>query len=63
MLALRKIILTRFKNYTLQTFSFNQKVIGICGSNGLGKTNLLDAIYYSCFTKSYFTAADSLNVK
>ena len=63
MLALRKIILTRFKNYTLQTFSFNQKVIGICGPNGLGKTNLLDAIYYSCFTKSYFTAADSLNVK
>ncbi len=25
----------------------------IVGKNGLGKTNLLDAIYYTCFTKSY----------
>jgi DNA replication and repair protein RecF len=29
--------------------------VGICGRNGVGKTNLLDAIHYLCFTKSYFT--------
>lgn len=34
-------------------------MIGICGANGTGKTNLLDAIYYLCFTKSYFTTGDS----
>jgi len=28
----------------------------------MGKTNLLDAIYYLCFTRSYFTKSDSLNV-
>lgn len=28
----------------------------ITGANGSGKTNLLDAIYYLCYTKSYFTA-------
>lgn len=28
----------------------------------MGKTNLLDAIYYLCFTKSYFTKMDSLTV-
>jgi DNA replication and repair protein RecF len=28
----------------------------------VGKTNLLDAIYYCCFTRSYFTKSDSLNV-
>lgn len=28
----------------------------------MGKTNLLDAIHYLCFTKSYFTRQDSLNI-
>jgi DNA replication and repair protein RecF len=36
--------------------------VGICGDNGVGKTNLLDAIYYICFTKSYFTKSDQQNV-
>lgn len=30
--------------------------------NGKGKTNLLDAINYLCFTKSYFSKADALNI-
>jgi DNA replication and repair protein RecF len=33
------------------------------GLNGRGKTNLLDAIYYLSFTKSYFSKSDSLNVQ
>ena len=28
----------------------------------MGKTNLLDAIYYSCFTRSYFAPTDALNI-
>lgn len=28
----------------------------------MGKTNLLDAIHYLCFTKSYFTRQDGLNI-
>jgi DNA replication and repair protein RecF len=36
--------------------------VGICGPNGVGKTNLLDAIYYLCFTRSYFTKSDGQNV-
>ena len=36
--------------------------MGICGNNGVGKTNLLDAIYYCCFTKSYFSRSDQQNV-
>lgn len=62
MLCLQKITLTHFKNYDLSSFEFSKNVIGICGLNGKGKTNLLDAIYYCCFTKSYFTGTDSLNI-
>ena len=36
--------------------------MGICGRNGVGKTNLLDAIHYLCFTKSYFSRSDAANV-
>ncbi len=63
MLRLTKIIITQFKNYSFSTFPFTERVIGICGLNGKGKTNLLDAVYYLCFTKSYFSKSDVLNIQ
>lgn len=62
MLQLNTITLTQFRNYVYQQFVFTQKVVAICGSNGTGKTNLLDAIYYLSFTKSYFGRTDAQNV-
>lgn len=61
LLQLTNISLVQFKNYLHASFSFNERIIAICGPNGIGKTNLLDAIYYLCFTKSYFTRMDSQN--
>ena len=63
MLLLRKISLVQFKNYTGEHFGFNKRIIGITGRNGSGKTNLLDAIYYLCFTKSYFTSSEAQNTQ
>jgi DNA replication and repair protein RecF len=61
-LFLRSISLYQFKNYFHQEFSFTERIVGICGRNGVGKTNLLDAIHYLCFTKSYFSRNDQLNI-
>ncbi|MBS1974786.1 MAG: AAA family ATPase, partial [Bacteroidetes bacterium] len=63
MFRLTNISVYQFKNYLHSSFSFNERIIGVCGNNGVGKTNLLDAIYYLCFTKSYFTKSDAQNVR
>ncbi|HEY0273886.1 MAG TPA: DNA replication and repair protein RecF [Chitinophaga sp.] len=63
MLSLQSITLVQFKNYLQQRFRFDRRVVGITGPNGSGKTNLLDAIYYVCFTKSYFTSSESQNTR
>ncbi|MCB0741405.1 MAG: DNA replication and repair protein RecF [Chitinophagaceae bacterium] len=62
MLAFQTISLVHFKNYQQRSFTFEAPIIGIHGNNGVGKTNLLDAIYYLCITKSYFTRIETNNV-
>jgi DNA replication and repair protein RecF len=62
MFRLNDITLVQFRNYVQQSFHFSERVIGICGQNGTGKTNLLDAIYYLSFSKSYFSRPDAQNV-
>jgi DNA replication and repair protein RecF len=63
LLLLKNISVVQFKNYGQANFQFGERIIGIGGNNGIGKTNLLDAIYYLCFTKSYFTKSDQQNVQ
>lgn len=64
MVHLKNLAVSYFKNYELSNFSFgDSRVIGICGPNGVGKTNLLDAIYLSCLTKSYFHSTDMVNFR
>ena len=58
MVHVQSISLTQFRNYDFVRFAFTERVVAIAGKNGLGKTNLLDALYYCCFTKSYFSSSD-----
>jgi DNA replication and repair protein RecF len=60
---LKQLAILNFKNYNEANFEFSSKLNAIVGDNGAGKTNVLDAIYYLSFTKSYFLQQDSLNVK
>lgn len=55
---LRKLSLYQYKNYSKQDFEFDKRICCFYGANGVGKTNVLDAIYYLCFTKSYFSSFD-----
>ncbi|MBN8837744.1 MAG: DNA replication and repair protein RecF [Sphingobacteriia bacterium] len=60
MLQVKNISLYNFKNYEELQLPVNSRIIAICGLNGCGKTNLLDAVYYACFTKSFFQRTDSI---
>jgi DNA replication and repair protein RecF len=52
----------QFKNHSQTLLKFDKKIICFTGLNGVGKTNILDAIYYLCISKSYFNTNDNLNV-
>lgn len=63
MLTLQAISIFQFKNYSDRSLDIKERVVGICGNNGVGKTNLLDAIHYLCFTRSYFSRSDANNTQ
>lgn len=62
MLRLQQLSLVHFRNYIQKQFVFSDRIVGIVGPNGRGKSNVLDAVYYLSFTKSYFNRADAQNV-
>ncbi len=56
---IKQLKLTNFKNYKAEKFEFSPNINCLVGLNGMGKTNVLDAIYYACMSKSYFNMLDS----
>jgi DNA replication and repair protein RecF len=59
---LKQLSLINFKNYAEASVVFHPRLNCFTGANGMGKTNLLDAIYYLSFCKSCFNTVDSQNV-
>ncbi len=60
---LKKLALTNFKNYELNELEFSPKINCFVGNNGVGKTNILDAIHYLSLTKSFFNNIDSVSIR
>ena len=60
---LKKLALTNFKNYELNELEFSPKINCFVGNNGVGKTNILDAIHYLSLTKSFFNNIDSISIR
>ena len=60
---LERIIVRNWRNIELQELDFCPNMNCICGDNGEGKTNLLDAIYYLSLTKSAFSTSDRFNYR
>lgn len=52
-----------YKNFDSKTLDFDPVINCLVGDNGVGKTNILDAIYHLCFGKSYFNPVATQNIK
>src|SRR4030066_1425403 len=60
---LQSISLINFKNIEEAELTFSPRINCFVGNNGVGKTNLLDAIHYLCLCKSYFNPVDTQNIR
>ena len=60
---LKKISLFNYKNFSEVNFDFDNKINCFVGKNGIGKTNVLDAIFHLSYGKSYFNPLAVQNIK
>ncbi|MFW5756798.1 MAG: DNA replication/repair protein RecF [Tangfeifania sp.] len=59
---IESVSIVNFKNLKDVQVEFSPKLNCLIGNNGAGKTNLMDAVYYLSFCKSFFTAVDQFNI-
>lgn len=62
-MILKELSLINYKNLTQADLTFSPKMNCFIGDNGMGKTNLLDAVYYLSFCRSYTNPIDSQIVR
>ena len=60
---LESISLFNYKNFSDARFELDAKINCFVGKNGVGKTNVLDAIYHLAYGKSYFNPLSVQNIK
>ena len=61
-MILKRISILNYKNLEHVELDFSPKMNCFIGQNGMGKTNLLDAVYYLSFCKSATNPIDSQNM-
>jgi len=62
-MILNKISIINYKNIKEATLDLSPKMNCLIGMNGVGKTNLLDAVYYLSFCRSAYTSIDSQGIR
>lgn len=62
-MILSRLSIVNFKNIAQADLEFSPGLNCFLGNNGMGKTNLLDALYYLSFCKSSTLLADSQNIR
>jgi len=62
-MVLDHLSLVNYKNFESLSLAFDEKINCFVGANGIGKTNVLDAIYHLAFGKSYFNPIALQNIK
>lgn len=62
-MILKQLSLTNYKNIASTSLHFSDKLNCIIGSNGMGKTNLLDSIYYLSFTRTNQYLPDNMVIQ
>lgn len=61
-MLLEKLAITNYRNLAAATLTLSPGVNCFVGQNGMGKSNVLDAIYYLSFCRGFANAQDALNV-
>lgn len=62
-MILRRLSLANFKNIAEVSLELSPKINCFLGDNGMGKSNLLDALYFLSFCKSFTGATDNMLVR
>ena len=62
-MILSKLSILNYKNIAEATLEFSPKVNCLLGNNGMGKTNVLDAIFYLSFCQSSLARTDATTVR
>ena len=60
---IESLTLFNFKNFEEANLTFSSDLNCFIGNNGAGKTNLMDAIYYLSFCKSFLNSVDGINIR
>ncbi|MBV8328278.1 DNA replication/repair protein RecF [Chryseobacterium sp.] len=62
-MIIKQLSLYNFKNHSEKKFEFSPQINCFVGNNGVGKTNILDALHYLSVGKSFLGNTDSNNIK